>query len=79
MASAKSLARLDAAAWTLIYGGLVVLIIGLTLRTQNQPVLGWTMVGGGAAAALAGAGLIALRSRLREPGASSPNPRKGTP
>ena len=73
MASPKSLARLDALIWTLIYGGLFVLILGIASHDETV-VGGWSLSVLGAAAALAGAVLIFVRSRLRAepaPGAQS--------
>ena len=51
--------------WALIYGGLLVLSVGLfVLRTGAD--LGVVMVVAGATAALAGAVLIAVRARTEE-------------
>ena len=66
MASARTLARLDAAAWTLIYGGLFALVLGIATHRQHA-VAGWSLGVLGGIAAIAGAVLIVVRSRLREP------------
>jgi hypothetical protein len=48
--------------WILIYGGLLVLCLGLFVSRQDG-ALGGTLIGGGAIAAAAGAVLIWVRSR----------------
>lgn len=60
------MARFGKLIWVLIYGGLLILCVGLfVLRTSAG--LGLMMVVVGAALALAGAVLIALRARMEEP------------
>ena len=57
------LAKFEKLIWLLIYGGLLVLCVGLfVLRTSAG--LGVTMVVVGAMLALAGAVLIAVRARM---------------
>jgi membrane associated rhomboid family serine protease len=56
-------ATLDKLIWTLIYGGLFAVALGLAVR-RAEPVLGWVMVASGVVAALAGAALVVVRSRL---------------
>lgn len=82
MPSPKTLARLDALIWTLIYGGLFALILGIASREETV-IGGWSLSVLGALAAAAGVVLIYVRSRLREappPGAQSTrnteNPKK---
>ena len=72
MASARTLARIDALAWVLIYAGLLTLVLGVASREETV-VGGWSLSVLGTMAALAGVVLIVLRSRLREtpPGAQS--------
>ena len=66
MASVKTLAWIERLVWILIYGGLIALVLGLATRAA-EPVFGWSMIAAGAVAALAGAVLIWVRSRLRQP------------
>jgi F0F1-type ATP synthase assembly protein I len=54
--------RLETLAWVLIYGGLLVLCLGLFVDRTGS-TLGWTLQVGGALGALAGVVLIWLRSR----------------
>ena len=73
MASRKTLARLDALVWILIYGGLFAVVIGLASQGEAR-IAGWSLVGVGGIAAAAGVVLIFVRARLREaaePGAQS--------
>jgi hypothetical protein len=49
--------------WVLIYGGLLLLCLGLFVQRADGP-LGWMLVITGAALAAAGAMLIVLRSRM---------------
>ena len=51
--------------WILIYGGLLVLCLGLFVQRQHDPI-GWTMVVAGGVAAAAGVVLIWVRSRMKE-------------
>jgi hypothetical protein len=59
-------ARVDVLVWVLVYGGLLVAGLGIALERDGQD-FGWGVVGGGAAAALAGAVLIWIRSRMSDP------------
>ena len=80
MASPRTLARLDAAAWTLIYGGLFAVVLGIATHDEHL-VAGWSLGALGGIAAAAGVVLIVVRSRLREdaaPGAQSNPPRQGS-
>jgi len=74
MASARTLARIDALAWVLIYGGLFALVLGIASHDQTA-IGGWSLSVLGTLAAIAGVVLIVVRSRLREtpppPGAQS--------
>lgn len=63
MPSARSLAKLDALAWTLIYGGLLALVLGIASHDETV-IGGWSLSVLGAIAAVAGVVLIILRSRL---------------
>jgi len=65
MASAKALSRLHRLIWTLIYGGLLTLVLGLsTWRTDEAT--GWVLIAGGCAVAALGFVLIWVRSRLTQ-------------
>lgn len=57
-------ATLEKLVWVLIYGGLVVVCMGLFIK-RGDTGLGWWLIGGGAVAAVFGAVLIYIRS-LRE-------------
>lgn len=73
MASPRMLARLDALTWTLIYGGLFAVVLGLATGNAHL-VAGWSLGVVGGCAVVAGIVLIVVRSRLREspqPGAQS--------
>jgi hypothetical protein len=63
MASPRILARLDAIAWSLIYGGLLVLILGIASHGHTR-IGGWSLSVLGALAAIAGVVLIVIRARL---------------
>jgi hypothetical protein len=56
---------LDKLIWVLIYGGLLVLCLGLFLL-RTAPGLGWGLVVVGGALATVGAALVAVRAR-RDP------------
>ena len=82
MTSPKALARLDAMTWTLIYGGLFAIVLGIVTGSVHL-VAGWSLGVLGALAVVAGIVLIVVRSRLQEgppPGAQSSQPRRqGSP
>ena len=61
----KTIARLQALIWVLIYGGLLTLVLGLATRRTDGP-LGWRLIAAGAAVAAVGVVLIYVRSRLHE-------------
>ena len=74
MATQRTLARLDTLIWALIFGGLLVLVLGIASHDETA-IGGWSLSVLGALAALAGFVLIFVRSRLEvdaEPGAQSP-------
>jgi hypothetical protein len=66
MATQRTLARLDALAWTLIYGGLFALVLGIASHEQTV-IGGWSLSVLGIVAAIAGVVLIVVRARLGEP------------
>ncbi len=61
--SSKAIKRLQQLIWVLIYGGLLTLVLGLSVQ-RSDDALGWSLVAGGAVVAALGFGLIYLRSRL---------------
>jgi hypothetical protein len=71
MAAGRTLARLDAIAWSLIYGGLFTLILGIAAHGDAK-VAGWSLSVVGMLAAVAGVVLIVVRARLTLP----PPPRR---
>jgi vacuolar-type H+-ATPase subunit I/STV1 len=62
--SNKSIARLQQLIWVLIYGGLLTLVLGLSVQRAGGHSLGWYLVFGGGLVAAAGFALIYVRSRL---------------
>lgn len=71
MATATELKRLQTLIWVLIFGGLLALVLGLSVRRLDAP-LGWLLVTGGAVLAAVGAALIFLRARMGQPSADQP-------
>lgn len=63
MASAGTLAWIDRLVWTLIYGGLFVLILGLA-ALPSHAVASWSLILIGVLLVVAGAVLIWVRSSL---------------
>ena len=61
-----SAARIESLIWVLVYGGLFAICLGVALQRAGEGY-GWSLVGLGAAAAAAGAILIWVRSRMRDP------------
>ena len=53
MVSAKTIAWIDRLVWTLIYGGLFALVLGLAVLSRNAGT-GWSLVAVGAVLAIAG-------------------------
>lgn len=62
--SNKFVARLQALIWVLIYGGLLTLILGLSVQ-RTDDALGWPLVVGGGLVAALGFVLIYVRSRMK--------------
>jgi hypothetical protein len=74
MPSQRLLARLDALAWTLIYGGLFVLVLGIASHDETA-IGGWSLSVLGTLATVAGIVVLVVRSRLPEkPPAPPSNP-----
>ena len=64
MASLLTLKRVQQLVWVLIYGGLLSLVMGLSVQ-RTDAGLGWSLVIGGAIVALAGVVLIFVRARMK--------------
>ena len=62
--SNKSIARLHMLIWALIYGGLLTVVLGLSVQRTSDPI-GWSLVLGGALVAALGVVLIYVRSRMK--------------
>ncbi len=58
-------AQVETLAWVLIYGGLLVLVLGLSWQRADD-AWGWSLVLAGGAAAAAGVALIWARSRMKD-------------
>lgn len=61
--SSKLITRLHHLIWILVYGGLLTLVLGLSVQRTSDPI-GWSMVVIGAAIAALGFLLIYLRSKI---------------
>ena len=64
MTTLHNLKRIQLLIWVFIYGGLLTLVLGLSMARTDDAV-GWSMVIGGGGFALLGAVLIFVRSRLK--------------
>lgn len=62
--SSKSVARLQALIWVLIYGGLLTLVLGLSVERTDADT-GWLLVVGGGIVAAIGFALIYVRSLIK--------------
>jgi hypothetical protein len=61
--------------WLLIYGGLLTVALGVfVLRGGGGPALGWALTVLGTVATVAGAALVAVRSRMDNPGGAPRRP-----
>ncbi len=65
MASNATQLRLERLIWTLVYGGLLALVLGLAVRGADA-VLGHGLAIGGSIVAVAGVVLIFVRARMRD-------------
>ncbi len=64
MAAPQSLQRLHNLIWALIYGGLLMLVLGVaTARTDDA--IGWPLIVVGGIVAATGVVLIGMRARLQ--------------
>ena len=59
-----SVVRLHKAIWSLIYGGLLLLVLGLFVENSDEAT-GWIMVVAGGVMAALGCVLIYVRSRIK--------------
>jgi hypothetical protein len=75
MALLKTLARLDKLIWSLIFGGLLGIVLGVSIQRRDD-ALAFLFIAGGLLAAALGALLVYLRSRLDDP---SDSRRSGPP
>jgi len=64
MATLHSLKRMQQLIWVFIYGGLLTMVLGLSVE-RNDESLGFVMALGGGGLALLGIVLIYVRSRLK--------------
>jgi len=64
MATLLTLKKMQQLIWVLIYGGLLTLVLGLSVQ-RTDDALGWSMVAGGAVMALIGFGLVFVRARSK--------------
>jgi hypothetical protein len=58
-------ATIEKLIWVLIFGGLLVLSLGLFVERQNM-AFGWSLVVAGGALAAAGVVLVWVRSRMKD-------------
>ena len=57
------MARLHRIIWSLIFGGLLTVIIGIFVG-KTDDAIGWTMIAAGAVMTLVGAALVYVRSTI---------------
>jgi formate hydrogenlyase subunit 3/multisubunit Na+/H+ antiporter MnhD subunit len=62
--SNKAAARLHALIWVLIYGGLLTLVLGLSVAPIDDETA-WSLIVGGGVVAAVGVVLIVVRSRMK--------------
>ncbi len=65
MVLSMSNAALQKLIWVLIYGGLLGVVLGLSIQKSNDP-LGWSIVVGGAVVAAVGAVLLYVRAARKD-------------
>ena len=56
--------RLHTLIWVLVYGGLLTLVLGLSVQRSDDD-LGWSMVAAGLVLALLGFALVFVRARMK--------------
>lgn len=62
--SNRTVARLQALIWILIYGGLLTLVLGLSVERMDED-FGWSLLMGGGLVAALGFVLIYVRSTIK--------------
>jgi formate hydrogenlyase subunit 3/multisubunit Na+/H+ antiporter MnhD subunit len=62
--SNKAAARLHALIWVLIYGGLLTLVLGLSVAPIDDETA-WSLIAGGGVVAAVGVVLIFVRSKMK--------------
>lgn len=62
--SSKAAARLHRLIWVLIYGGLLTLVLGLSVAPIDDDTA-WSLIVGGGVAAAVGVALIVVRAKMR--------------
>jgi formate hydrogenlyase subunit 3/multisubunit Na+/H+ antiporter MnhD subunit len=62
--SNKAAARLHALIWVLIYGGLLTLVLGLSVAPIDDDTA-WSLIAGGGIVAAVGVALIVVRSKMK--------------
>ncbi len=65
MTAAVRIATIDKLIWALIYGGLLVVSLGVFVK-RSAAGLGWTLIVLGTVVAVAGAVLVWVRSRMSD-------------
>jgi len=63
LTAAVTTATIDKLIWVLVYGGLLMVSLGIFVKRRDAD-LGWTLIGLGALVALVGAVLVWVRSRM---------------
>lgn len=62
----RAVQRVETLVWVLLYGGLLVVGLGLSVQ-RSDATLGWSMVIVGAIVAAVGVVLIVVRARMKAP------------
>lgn len=75
MVLSVSAQRLETWTWVLIYGGLLLVCLGVFVKRADAG-LGWTLIAVGAVLAAVGVVMIFLRARLPETASQNMPPRK---
>ena len=65
MATLKALARVEKLVWVLVYGGIILLILGIATQRRDDS-LGWALMAVGTVVALLGALLVYVRSLMKD-------------
>ncbi|MES2980055.1 MAG: hypothetical protein V4731_16655 [Pseudomonadota bacterium] len=65
MVSPTAIKRVQQLIWVLIYGGLLTVVLGISV-SRTDDTWGWSLISAGAVLAVVGAVLIYVRSRVSE-------------